>query len=111
MRKLTFFSFLLVGAGFGYLWGPPDDWLTRSLMMGISMIFAGAIGGAVAGIGRGEIESDTHDWYEIHRPTGSGIHSKDYATNYWRDEEHAPSTNPRDFESHSADRTHIPHRW
>ncbi|TFY93597.1 hypothetical protein DYL61_13405 [Pseudomonas nabeulensis] len=45
MRKLIFFSFLFVGAGFGFLWGPPDDWLTRLLMMGISMIFAGAIGG------------------------------------------------------------------
>lgn len=111
MRKLIFFSFLLVGAGFGFLWGSPDDWLTRLLMMGISMMFAGAIGGAVADIGRGGPGPEAYDWYEVHRPTGSGIHANDYATNYWRDKWHAPFSNPKSFEHEPAERSHIPHKW
>lgn len=110
MRKLIFFSFLLVGAGFGFLWGPPDDGVVRLLMMCISMMFAGAIGAAVADIGRGKAEPDTHGSYDIHRSTATGTRAEDYAANYWRDEGYAPFTNPRDFEQDSADRSHIPDR-
>lgn len=111
MRKLIFFSFLLVGAGFGYLWGPSDDWLTRLLMMGVSMMFAGAMGGAVADVGRRSAASDAHDWYEIYRPMGSDVQSNEYAANYWRDKWHAPFSHSKSFEHEPSERIHIPHKW
>ena len=111
MRKLIFFSFLLVGAGFGYLWGPPDDWLTRLLMMGVSMMFAGAMGGAVADVGHRSAASDAYDWYEIYRPMGSDVQSNEYAANYWRDKWHAPFSHSKSFEHEPSERIHIPHKW
>ncbi len=86
MRKLIFVGFTTVGALIGWLSVTDSDWGTRLVMMGVGVLFAAHIGGALAGIGK---TGRSLGWGESKLPS-DGTSSKDIAANYWRDEGHSP---------------------
>ena len=102
MRKLIFVGFTTVGALIGWLSVTDSDWGTRLVMMGVGVLFAAPIGGALAGIGK---TGRSLGWGESKLPS-DGTSSKDIAANYWRDEGHSPFAKPgtREGEMHRWDR-------
>ncbi len=90
MRKLIFIGFIAVGALIGWFSVMDSDWGTRLVMMGVGVLFAVPISGALACIGK---KRRSLGWGESKFPS-DGTSSKDMAANYWRDEGHPPFTKP-----------------
>lgn len=111
MRKVAFFSFILLGGGAGYLWGLQDDWATRLVMIGVCLLFSGAIGGALASMGKARNGSRSHRANSSAISAGSAGHGRDMAANHWRDEGYAPHCNPKNFRKESTHVPHVPHKW
>lgn len=55
MRKIFFFAILAIGAGIGLLVAvaAKGEWGAGVVMMGIGLLFAAPIAGALTGVGRG----------------------------------------------------------
>ena len=114
MRKVVFFSFILLGGCAGYLWGLHDDWPTRLVMIGVCLLFSGAIGGALASMGKARNGSRSHGATSPAISAGSAGHGRDMAANHWRDEGYAPFCNPKNFQkesTHVPHVPHVPHKW
>lgn len=59
MRKLFFFVILAIGAGIGLLVAvaAKGEWGAGAVMMGVGLLFAAPIAGALTGVGRGRRRS------------------------------------------------------
>jgi hypothetical protein len=62
-------------------------------MAGVGILFCAPVGAALASIGR---SSGRAYGFEEDPLPGCGMRPKDIAANYWRDEGHAPFSNPKD---------------
>lgn len=106
MRRVVFLGFILLGVVAGSIWGLNESWSTTLVLVGVCVLFAGAIGGALASIGRP---------HKPHSPMEAADRSqcsaKDMAVNHWRDEGHAPFCNPKNFQKESTHVPHVPHKW
>lgn len=100
MRKLIFIGFIGLGALIGWISVMNSDWGTRLVMMGVGVLFAAPIGGALACIGK---NGRSLGWGERELPS-DGTSSKDMAANYWCDEGHSPFAKPGTSEGEM-------HRW
>lgn len=95
VRKAIFLFFLLLGIGAGYLPARNDDWGLRIVMMAVGALFGGAIGGALARIGKERSRRRSYGSNEELDPIpGSDMMGRDVTLNYWRDEGHLPFTKP-----------------
>ncbi|MBL0147511.1 MAG: sulfite exporter TauE/SafE family protein [Ideonella sp.] len=86
MRKLIFFSFVVLGAAIGLFSALHDDWSVKVAMMTIGAVVGTVLGGALTSTGRRErarrsIEPDDAPLEELDR-------------NYWRDKGHPPFMKP-----------------
>lgn len=111
MRKVVFFSFILVGVCAGYVWGLHDGLSTKLVMIGVCLLFSGAIGGALASMGKARNGSRSHRANSPAISAGSAGHGRDMAANHWRDEGYAPFCNPKNFQKESTHVPHVPHKW
>jgi len=100
MRKLIFIGFIVMGALIGWISVMNSDWGTRLVMMGVGVLFAAPICGALACIGK---KRRSLAWSDSRLPS-DGTSSKDLAVNYWRDEGHSPFAKPGTSEGEM-------HRW
>ena len=86
MRKLIFFSFVVLGAAIGLFSALHDDWSVKVVMMTIGAVVGTVLGGALTSTRRRErarrsIEPDDAPLEELDR-------------NYWRDKGHPPFMKP-----------------
>ena len=82
MRKVVFFSFILLGGCAGYLWGLHDDWPTRLVMMGGCLLVAAAIGGALSSAGKQRRDAPLLKRDDFTRlPSGAGTDVDDLVAN------------------------------
>ena len=106
MRKVFFFSFILLGGCAGYLWGLHDDWPTRLVMMGGCLLVAAAIGGALSSAGKQRRDAPLLKRDDFSRlPSGAGTDVDDLVANYWRDEGYPPFNKPTEYEHVSGKKT------
>lgn len=90
MRKLIFIGIVAVCALVGFLSAAHDDWVTRTVLGAVGMLFGAAIGGALTRIGR---PKKALSWQSDPIP-GMGVTSADLAANFWRDKGHPPFMKP-----------------
>lgn len=96
MRKLLFFTVVLLGALVGLFATIEHKWSTRIGVMLLGAVIATPIAGlAFVGTRR---SGRTHSRHRRHISslTGDGISVEDLASNYWRDKGHPPFMNPAD---------------
>mgnify|MGYP003366085796 CR=1 FL=1 len=105
MRKVVFFSFILLGGCAGYVWGLRDDWPTRLVMMGVCVLFSGAVGAALASIGKAARSEPWEGPHIIKLRAGSGVRSEALVANYWRDEGYPAFNKPTEYEHVSGKKT------
>ncbi|MDR2260774.1 MAG: hypothetical protein LBE06_07580 [Azoarcus sp.] len=97
MRKVLAIAILVIGAAIGVLSTAKYSWDVRFVALGVCMLFAVPIAGAVAGIG-GETRAPLKikpdfDPNSDYLP-GQSTSPRDLAANYWRDEGHPPFAKP-----------------
>lgn len=94
MRKLTSLFILALGALAGLIPTMQDGWGTRSVMLGVGVLFAAPFAGAVFFFGRKASGTKNTSATYPTVPAGDGVSSDELAANYWRDKGYPPMMKP-----------------